>query len=154
VPTKVNLEGGEINIGDRITLSSVAGVGKKATPFEDSVGIAIQPFNSKSKSDRIEVFINLSYGIDIDTIGKGLLDTPAKSADKSAPTSFAGEFLKNLFARVIEWFADTANGIGDFFAKIIHTDKLCIGKTCVTESELKQLLDLRNELFGAQNTSR
>ena len=39
VPAKVNLEGGPIQIGDRIAPSSVPGVGKKASALDASVGI-------------------------------------------------------------------------------------------------------------------
>jgi len=63
VPVKVNLEGGEINIGDRIILSSVSGIGKKATTSGETVGIALQPFNSSSSGDSILVFINLKQNI-------------------------------------------------------------------------------------------
>ena len=58
VPTKVNSEGGEINIGDRIALSSVPGVGKKATSTDYTVGIALESMYTSSGT--IEVFVNLS----------------------------------------------------------------------------------------------
>ena len=49
VPVKVNNEGGAIAAGDKITLSSVAGVGKKATVYgEVTVGTALEPFNGTS----------------------------------------------------------------------------------------------------------
>ncbi|MDD5356578.1 MAG: hypothetical protein PHS53_00305 [Candidatus Pacebacteria bacterium] len=46
VPVKVNLEGGAIAVGDRIALSSVPGVGKKAALAEESVGIALSALSS------------------------------------------------------------------------------------------------------------
>lgn len=54
-------------------------------------------------------------------------------------------FLTNLR----NWFADSMNGIGDLFANVIHskeshTEKLCVGDTCVTEAQLQQLLQLQN----------
>ena len=45
VPAKVNLEGGPIQIGDRIAPSSVPGVGKKASALDASVGIALESFS-------------------------------------------------------------------------------------------------------------
>jgi len=59
VPTKVNLEGGEIAVGDRLSVSAVPGIGKKAVPGEQTVGIALEPFTSRSLADRIMVFVNL-----------------------------------------------------------------------------------------------
>ena len=45
VPVKVNSEGGAIAVGDRIAPSSVPGVGKKASSFAHTVGIALEPFD-------------------------------------------------------------------------------------------------------------
>ncbi|MDP3800157.1 MAG: tail fiber domain-containing protein [bacterium] len=57
VPVKVNLEGGDINIGDKITLSSVAGIGKKATISSQTIGTALESFNSSSTGTTIMVFV-------------------------------------------------------------------------------------------------
>ena len=76
VPTKVNLEGGEIKIGDRIALSSVPGTGKLAKSSESSIGYALEPFGKESKNDKIEVFINLSNRIN---------EVSQKTDEKSSP---------------------------------------------------------------------
>jgi hypothetical protein len=60
VPTKVNGEGGAIAVGDKITISSVPGVGKKATSAGMIVGTAVEAF-SGSGTGVIEVFVNLAY---------------------------------------------------------------------------------------------
>lgn len=60
VPTKVNTEGGAINVGDKITISSVPGVGKKATSAGMIVGTAVEAFNGTG-TGVIEVFVNLTY---------------------------------------------------------------------------------------------
>lgn len=44
IPIKVTLENGPIEIGDRITISSTAGMGKKALSGDHIVGIALEPF--------------------------------------------------------------------------------------------------------------
>ena len=45
VPLKVNLEGGNIDVGDRITAASEAGVGRKAnSATEQVVAIALEPY--------------------------------------------------------------------------------------------------------------
>lgn len=65
VPVKVNLEGGEIKVGDQIVLSTVPGVGARATSsLVQTVGIALESFNSRSPKDennigKIIVFVNL-----------------------------------------------------------------------------------------------
>ncbi len=66
VPTKVNMDGGAIKPGDRITLSTMPGVGAKATTSGVVVGIALDTFDADSEKDgdgvgMIKVLINLSY---------------------------------------------------------------------------------------------
>ncbi|MFC1623526.1 immunoglobulin-like domain-containing protein [Patescibacteria group bacterium] len=56
VPVKVNLEGGDIEIGDRIALSSTAGTGKKSTNSGQTVGIALESYDG-SGGDTIMVFV-------------------------------------------------------------------------------------------------
>ena len=76
VPAKVNFEGGPISIGDRIAPSSVPGVGKKAGPFDDSVGIALDLFSGSadaSSQGSVTVFIDLQRGIDVNAIALKLL---------------------------------------------------------------------------------
>ncbi len=45
---------------------------------------------------------------------------------------------------LVEWFADAANGITDFFADRVTTDELCVrddeGQTCLTRSQIEQIL--------------
>ncbi|MBU6415104.1 hypothetical protein KGQ34_02595, partial [Patescibacteria group bacterium] len=75
VPVKVSVEGGPIAIGDRITSSSIAGIGMKATTSGMTLGIALESFDGKSSEveppnggstspytvGKILVFINLGY---------------------------------------------------------------------------------------------
>jgi hypothetical protein len=65
--------------------------------------------------------------------------------------SFAVGFFQNLFSRITAWLADSGNGIADLFAAHVHaqvvdadqvnTKTLCVGQTCVTETQLQQLLN-------------
>lgn len=57
-----------------------------------------------------------------------------------------GTFKKNLVA----WLGDAGNGIGDFFAHTLHADILCLGKTCMNEAQLDDLLQSRNSAQGIQ----
>ncbi len=74
VPVKISDEGGAVKIGDRIGLSSLAGVGLKATTSGVTVGIALEnfgPANSTTsvllsygrtvKTGKVLVFVNLGY---------------------------------------------------------------------------------------------
>ena len=58
VPVKVSMENGPIKPGDRITLSSEAGVGAKAITSSNTIGIALE---EATVSKKITVFINLEY---------------------------------------------------------------------------------------------
>ena len=72
VPVQVIDEGGAIVVGDRIALSSVAGVGMKSSGSEEVIGIALEPMDDTS--GEIEVFVNLRHHLDptqfaIDALG-------------------------------------------------------------------------------------
>ena len=61
VPVKVSLENGPIAIGDTISSSMVAGVGKKSASGEPVVGIALERFDGSASQGKILVFVNLGY---------------------------------------------------------------------------------------------
>jgi hypothetical protein len=54
---------------------------------------------------------------------------------------------------LIAWFESSTNGIQKIFTKEVQTDKLCVGQTCVTESQLQQLLQAQNIQNTPQPTS-
>ncbi|MEK7610131.1 MAG: hypothetical protein AAB468_00020 [Patescibacteria group bacterium] len=120
VPIKVSTEGGEIRIGDRLTVSSRPGIGKKALPSEPSVGISLENFSDQSvEYGRIMVFVNLA---------DGHLDRAIDGGDikiVSAPQPLAG----------LELSPD-----GILIVKKIQTEELCLGGTCLNEDQLKSLL--------------
>jgi hypothetical protein len=153
VPTKVNLEGGNINVGDYITLSSVAGVGTKATSSTQTVGIALEPFNSSSVTDgagsgKIMVFVNLGYSHIDSQISQGQINTNELWSldDFGQIKTFVSLNLSNLDITNVRaitsasgnWSVDEN---GNLIVKKMTTDELCLGSTCVTEGELKTLLD-------------
>ncbi|MFA6476626.1 MAG: hypothetical protein WCV68_04490 [Candidatus Paceibacterota bacterium] len=80
VPVKVNLEGGPIAAGDYVTLSSVPGVGTKATSSSQMVGIALESFSHLSVKDangvgEVMVFVNLGYKHIAAELGQGQVNT-------------------------------------------------------------------------------
>ena len=109
VPAKVNLEGGPIQIGDRIAPSSVPGVGKKAGPFDDSVGIALELFSGSSDGSSqgsVTVFLDLQSGINTDQIGMTLLGMSATTTT-GIPFDFVGNLLSAITSRIIAPLAST-----------------------------------------------
>jgi hypothetical protein len=121
VPVKVNLENGPIAIGDDISLSSTNGYGKKAKSNEDTVGIALESFNDSSSNDSILVFVHLQT-----QIPNLNLNVPDLSSIDTSNAASVGELIK-------QFLSDQANGIGDFFANIVHTKEICVAKSDGTE---------------------
>jgi hypothetical protein len=147
VPIKMTLDGGDVAIGDPITVSSsTPGYGMKANTSGRILGYALEKFTATATSSdgMIEVYVkpqdwiapqDFNALLDLSQFGAA----PTNSA--VATGSFMDGFLRNLFAQVTSRFADAQNGIGDFFAANVHAqNELCINTTCVTEAELKALL--------------
>ncbi|PCI29262.1 hypothetical protein COB55_02470, partial [Candidatus Wolfebacteria bacterium] len=61
VPLIVNTEGGDISIGDRLTLSTTDGVARRATTTSETIGIALSAYSATSTTatSTIEAFIEL-----------------------------------------------------------------------------------------------
>src|SRR5262249_49147265 len=113
VPTKVNLEGGPIAVGDSITLSSIAGVGAKATTTGVQVGIALEPYDGTGTST-IEVFVHLGTifaGLQMDA-NQALSEFASSSTSTPIVAgSFMDGFLHNLYGKLVAWLGDANNGI-------------------------------------------
>ncbi|MBI4158451.1 MAG: hypothetical protein HY505_02440, partial [Candidatus Yanofskybacteria bacterium] len=101
---------------------------------------------SDVKTDKVLVFINLSYWAPIDS-----LTSESDLLDKDSGAIFD---LDILFNSIVKKFYETmnivfeqgmikvANIITDkLTAKEVTAEKVCVGVTCVTEQELKALLD-------------
>ena len=149
VPVKVNLENGPIYRGDHITISSVPGVGMKASETSRvTVAIAMEDYTGSGSelsgdgTHRILAFVNLSQR---SAEPYSLANEQAQMMNSDGSLTFAGRF----FERIKIWLADTMNGIDTiiarvFVAKDIHTQRLCLGtegdETCITKAELDRLL--------------
>jgi hypothetical protein len=74
--------------------------------------------------------------------------TSATSTDmavSSAPQTWwsPNAFLSALFDRVVAWLSDTANGIGEVFARAFHAkDEICVDDQCLTKDDIRKLLEL------------
>ena len=64
-------------------------------------------------------------------------------ANASTTSPAAASFVEKFFARIIAWFADAANNIGDVFATAFHAkEKICVDDQCFTKDDIKSLLAL------------
>jgi hypothetical protein len=79
VPVKVNNKGGIIKKGDFITLSSIKGIGMKATTTGRTIGIALEDFSGVS--GKINVLVNL---------GSNVFDSNIALATSTASTTSTG----------------------------------------------------------------
>ncbi|MBL8158400.1 hypothetical protein JNK62_02625 [bacterium] len=142
VPLKVNMEGGPIAVGDRLTISSVPGIGTKATTSSYTVARALE---ATSVSGEIEVFVENEYTLVIEE-KNALRDLLNATSTATSTPVFA-----NIFARMTNWLADAQNGITEIFTKTlraenvyadtVNANKLCLEDLCVTKAELQQLLN-------------
>ncbi|PIP03899.1 MAG: hypothetical protein COX54_01895, partial [Candidatus Yonathbacteria bacterium CG23_combo_of_CG06-09_8_20_14_all_46_18] len=159
VPVRVTLEGGTIGKGDRITASSLPGVGRRATTSSYTVGIALENFTSSSRRDEqgvgtVLVFVNLGWSkLDPAIEGDALatLDGTGESAfwavDQSSGrikfitaldlNGFDIENVSAIRGTAGAWSIDAS---GRFVAREVVAERLCLGSTCVDETQLKALL--------------
>jgi len=123
VPVKVSTQNGSIAIGDRITSSSLAGTGMKATNAGQTVGIALQLFDGSGASSttallpngtsvaagKILVFINVGYqgndlNVGIMNNELGIMDTAIvdKNGNQLALTFEGTVVIKRLVVKDLE----------------------------------------------------
>jgi len=140
VLTKVNLENGSISVGDRITTSSVAGVGMKADTSGMVVGIALEPLDTLGADhQKIMVFVNPHwYG--------GTSPESEPLTDEDTGVIFD---LNILFKNIVKKFAEVfgivfENGfvsIKNIVSEKITTKEICVEDICVDKEQLKGLLE-------------
>jgi hypothetical protein len=160
VPVKFSYENGDVQIGDRITISSQPGVGKKAGPFDDSVGIVIDAVQRGEEGDTVMVFMDLRPGVPINKIAFGLLgnqgtffglDASTTADSISGPIDFVGAMMNAIAARMSGFAATTtatastspltnATSSGDVFSGIaLYNIMKNLGATSGTSSQLAAL---------------
>ncbi len=127
VPTKI---AGPIAIGDEVTTSDTPGVGRKASYGESVVGIALEAKTTEEVS-QIIVFVQLS---------RARLDPAVFDNDFTGFDFITAKAVRGLLDA---WSIDEEGNLVVKSIKIKET--LCIGETCIDESGLRALLDLRNQ---------
>jgi hypothetical protein len=149
VPVAVNHEGGDIFVGDAVTLSHTPGVGMKATTTTDIIGFALEPYNGHGTST-IEVFVRSEFWFapqDRDALSALLQFGHATGTASTtvATGSFMDTFIKGMLGQINTWLATATNGIGKLFAGEVHTDKICVKKAdgsefCANGDQLQQMV--------------
>ena len=162
VPVRVTNENGNIKIGDYITVSAqFEGYGMKATVTGQVLGRALENFTSSTTgdSDVILVFVQPTY---YQPQVANLVQNASNTGDSGVQAWLSG--LANLNMTNASVFGDIAvtgslavqNDLhvgGIIYAATLNVDtvnakKLCLGQTCVTEDQLKDLLKLLNQQNG------
>jgi hypothetical protein len=161
VPVRVNLEGGPIQVGDVITLSSVPGVGTKATTTAVQVGVALESYTGSSTNSTVLVFVDNGTYIppnDLEALTP-LAQLLATSSAETISHPLLTNLFSNIFARISLWLADASNGITEIFAKTLRAenvyadtvtaDEICVKKSngthvCVTGDQLEAALGSSN----------
>ncbi len=137
IPARVNLEGGEIKIGDPITISSESGIGKKAGSFSRIVGYALDNYSGPTPENggRVLMYAGLSYWMNFDLAQEG-------------EEGNQGNFLALIVDAVKSWLENMKVFIEDGLVRLqnlaaekITTQLLCVDDVCVNKTQLKALLD-------------
>ena len=80
VPTKVTMEGGVIEVGDPLTISSTAGYAKKATEPGMVVGYALEPYEgAEGQDESVITFVNIGYFDGGETFAANVYNTASGS---------------------------------------------------------------------------
>ncbi|MEN9920368.1 MAG: hypothetical protein RL538_261, partial [Candidatus Parcubacteria bacterium] len=126
VMVKVNNEGGDIKIGDAITLSSEAGVGTRATTTSRIIGIALEDEDS---DDFVQIAVrNELYFASETATALDTLFVPIEDNEN--------DILWNRITTLASNFVD-----GVLSVTGIKTDELCVGDVCVDEAEFLQMVE-------------
>ena len=128
VEVKVSTENGEIKIGDALTSSSTPGVAMKATKSGRVIGMALEPYDGSGEENAILVFVNSHW------LGNDLTATENSSGQI---INYSAEQLRLDLSSL--GLTVTENGTLEI--QTLKTKKICLGQTCFTEEELKQLLE-------------
>ena len=126
VPVRVSLENGIIKKGDRVSASSVSGIGRKAKDSEQTVGIALEDWDGTDGKDKVLVFVNLTAGRLSENVSGGEIDFSAKDLR-----------IKSIASSLGNW---SISEDGVLVARKVQAQELCLGSTCIDESKLKTLL--------------
>ncbi len=155
----LSAENGVIKTGDGITLSSAAGVGRKAKDNEYIIGYALDNYDGDGMQ-KVEVMVqnrNGTGGIDAEELmtSFGILSSSSTSTTNNVSDNDArSKFFDWITEKLKEWLASAANGINKLFAKE-YCGVADDGETyCLTGEDIKEIqkskLKNQNEFLDEQ----
>jgi len=158
VPVKVNGEGGAIVPGDRIALSSVPGVGSKATTSGMTVGVALESFSGGADEiGLIHVFVNLAFGR-IDESGDFVAAASATSGTDSGASGLSSADIDRALSRAapsggiigegFSWVLDQFEKLGIVFREGIVKATAFVADKVIARKAVLDALELRDSATG------
>ncbi|PIR84682.1 hypothetical protein COU16_00645, partial [Candidatus Kaiserbacteria bacterium CG10_big_fil_rev_8_21_14_0_10_47_16] len=140
IPVKINMDGGPIDVGDPIALSSTPGVGMHASSTAYAVGLALE---ATTTPGTIEVFVQNQTYFSIDdraALGR-LLAVDGVLFGTTTDESLFGQYENGdstLWSRIVSLAKSFVNGV--LTVAGIHTNQLCVGQVCVDEATFLQMV--------------
>jgi hypothetical protein len=141
VPLRVSLENGPIDIGDRLSVSSVPGVAARAKYAGMTVGVAMEPLTELASGSFgvVTVYVNVSYW---EPSIRDEITQLASAGPEVVVSSEGFPMLSELFSAIVDMF-DRVMGIVFERGGRIKAKELCLDEVCVTKDRLLQLLEFQ-----------
>ena len=163
VPVKISLENGPIAVGDPITSSSTPGVGMKATAAGRVIGIALETYDGSQISSEVEPVgsgTSLEEGSSTSTLIEEarimvFVNPHWQGGDLSLQQNADGILSYNALVvktGLVE-LGFIITGQGALEVNKLTTQELCVGATCVTETQFQQVFGSGTSPEGGGSTS-
>ena len=92
-------------------------------------------------------YIGINYALLTSVLTKAIQELDLKVTPVLDLTTPNNSFVGQLIA----WLGNSANGIGDLFARNLHaSNQVCVGQTCLSEDQIKSLIQLQSQLQSQQ----
>ncbi len=125
-------------LDDLMNIRTVTYNWNTGTNDREQIGFIAQNINDyfpQLVTTNYDGMLSVNYGGMTPVIVKAVQELNLKIDDFTTNTSET-----SLKMRLIEWFASIENGIQRIFTKELRTELLCVGQTCITETEFLELL--------------
>lgn len=155
VPIKFSTKNGTIKAGDKLTTSDIPGVAMKALDAGATIAVALEDFGDPTSS-------TINTGMPIVFVKMGWWPAPVITPPPSIATTTTSTASLAVTA-LVQNIIDALKTVGiiieqgiiratEFIADKITTNQLCIGGTCISEIEWRNLLGSRYSNSVATST--